>query len=90
MVWPKFEMLVYIHVGVSQPGLESISTPSSIYSDLSPSDGLSLPLYVDDGYSRVVVVYNFLTAPRQRKTPCLLKILLALSPDITLPLSFGL
>jgi hypothetical protein len=32
----KLEMLAYIHVRVSQPSLESISTPSSVYSGLSP------------------------------------------------------
>jgi hypothetical protein len=39
----KAEMLAYIHVGVSKPGLESISTPS-ICSDLSPDVRQSLPL----------------------------------------------
>jgi hypothetical protein len=32
----KPKMLDYIHVGVSQPGLESISTPSSVCPGLSP------------------------------------------------------
>jgi hypothetical protein len=38
----KPEMLAYIHVGVSQPRLESISTPPSVYSDSPPGDGPSL------------------------------------------------
>jgi hypothetical protein len=46
---PKPEMFAYIHVGVSQPGLESISTPSIVCSDSPPGDGASLPLYVDEG-----------------------------------------
>jgi hypothetical protein len=33
-----------VHVGVSQPGLESISTPSSVCSGLSPGDRSMLPL----------------------------------------------
>jgi hypothetical protein len=40
----KSEMLAYIHVGVSQHGLESISTLSFVCSDLSPIDRPSLPL----------------------------------------------
>jgi hypothetical protein len=83
-------MLAYIQVRVSQPDLESISTPSFICSDWSPGDGSSLPLYVDDGYSRAMAIYNFLIALRQINTPCILKILLALSLGNTPPLSFGL
>jgi hypothetical protein len=62
-------MLAYIHVGVSQPGLESISTPSSICSDSSPGVGSSLPLYVDEGYNRATTIYNVLTELRQSNTP---------------------
>jgi hypothetical protein len=40
----KPEILAYIHVGVSQPRLESISTPSFVCLGLSPSDRPSLPL----------------------------------------------
>jgi hypothetical protein len=83
-------MLAYIQVRVSQPGLESISTPSFICSHWSPGDGSSLPLYVDDSYSKVTTIYNFLIALRQINTPCILKILLALSLGNTPPLSFGL
>jgi hypothetical protein len=46
--------------------------------------------YVDEGYSKVVDVYNLLTALWQSNTPCLLKIFLALSPGSTRLLSFGL
>jgi hypothetical protein len=54
-------MLAYLHVGVSQHGLESISTPFSVCSDSSPGDVLSLPINVNEGYSRVTTVYNILT-----------------------------
>jgi hypothetical protein len=57
----KPEILAYIYVGVSQLGLESISTSSSVCSSLSLGDKPSLPLYVDDSYNRVMVVYNSLT-----------------------------
>jgi hypothetical protein len=40
----KSEMLAYIHVEVNQPGLESISIPSSVCLDSSLVDGPNLPL----------------------------------------------
>jgi hypothetical protein len=62
-------MLACIHVGISQPRLKSILTLSSVCSDLLPGDGPSLLLYVNEGYSRVAVVYNVLTALQQSNTP---------------------
>jgi hypothetical protein len=44
VVRAKLEMLAYIHVGVSQPDLESISTPFSICSNLLPGGRSRLPL----------------------------------------------
>jgi hypothetical protein len=84
-----YPMFAYIHVGVSQPGLETISTPSSICPDLSPCGRSRLPLYRGRLQQSRGCLQVF-TALQQSNTAPLLKIFLALTCSSTPLLSLGL